>query len=166
MVSQIRSRLRDMNKLEQRHKFSPRAILARDHGSPGCSYTISPIFSSFSVSLCVGAPYSVGGRLFYYRLAGSSSFWFMFCNHDHFDMLWSSHHTPAYPVKIDAVCDMKTTTESQTKNTTIMTSHPIILHRGLYFSAYTSPTLAIDSMADSPNIVRWYGVSGLAGYAR
>ena len=63
MVSQIRSRLRDMNKLEQRHKFSPRAILARDHGSPGRSYTISPIFSSFSVSLCVGAPYYCGGSV-------------------------------------------------------------------------------------------------------
>ena len=49
---------------------------------------------------------------------------------------------------------------------TIMTSRPIILHRRLYFSAYTPPTLAIDGMTDSPDIVRRYGVGGLSGYAR
>ena len=43
-------------------------ILARDHGSLGLSVwsidaTISPIFSSFSVSLCVGAPYFCGGSV-------------------------------------------------------------------------------------------------------
>ena len=52
------------------------------------------------------------------------------------------------------------------KKTTIMTSRPTILHRRLYFSAYTPPPLAIDGMADSPIIVRRYGVGGLAGYAR
>ena len=52
------------------------------------------------------------------------------------------------------------------KTTTIMTSRPTILHRRLYFSAYTPPPLAIDGMADSPIIVRRYGVGGLAGYAR
>ena len=46
-----------------------------------------------------------------------------------------------------------------------MTSRPTILHRRLYFSAYTPPPLAIDGMADSPIIVRRYGVGGLAGYA-
>ena len=45
-------------------------------------------------------------------------------------------------------------------------SRPIILHRGLYFSAYTPPTLAINGMTDSPDIVRRYGVGGLAGCAR
>ena len=52
------------------------------------------------------------------------------------------------------------------KNTTIMTSRPTILHRRLYFSAYTPPPLAIDGMTDSPDIVRRYGVGGLSGYAR
>ena len=56
--------------------------------------------------------------------------------------------------------------KTTTKNTTIMTSRPIILHRRLYFSAYTPPTLAIDGMTDSPDIVRRYGVGGLSGYAR
>ena len=41
---------------------------------------------------------------------------------------------------------------SYKKNTTIMTSRPIILHQRLYFSAYTPPTLAINGMADSPEI--------------
>jgi len=41
-----------------------------------------------------------------------------------------------------------------------------ILHRRLYFSAYTPPPLAIDGMTDSPDIVRRYGVGGLSGYAR
>ena len=61
---------------------------------------------------------------------------------------------------------LKTKPKTTTKNTTIMTSRPIILRRRLYFSAYTPPTLAIDGMADSPDIVRRYGVSGLAGCAR
>ena len=52
------------------------------------------------------------------------------------------------------------------KKTTIMTSRPTILHRRLYFSAYTPPPLAIDGTTDRPIIVRRYGVGGLAGYAR
>ena len=47
-----------------------------------------------------------------------------------------------------------------------MTTRPTILHRRLYFSAYTPPPLAIDGMTDSPDIVRRYGVGGLSGYAR
>ena len=102
-------------------------ILARDHGSLGLSVwsidaTISPIcFSSFSVSLCVGAPYFCfwGVRLFYYRPAGSSSFWYiktsssfwyMFCNHDHSSCGRLTTHQPTRSrlmMMLSAVCDMR-----------------------------------------------------------
>ena len=60
---------------------------------------------------------------------------------------------------------LKNKTENHHKKTTIMASRPTILHRRLYFSAYTPPPLAINGMMDSPIIVRRYGVGGLAGYA-
>ena len=48
----------------------------------------------------------MGVRLFSYRPAGFIRLWNMICNHLPFDM-WLSHHTPAYPVQIGAVCDMR-----------------------------------------------------------
>ena len=45
--------------------------------------------------------------------------------------------------------------KTTTKDTTIMMSRPTILHRRLYFSAYTPLPLplAVDGMTDSPDIV-------------
>ena len=85
-------------------------ILARDHGSLGRSVwsidaTISPIFSSFSVSLCRrplllrGFGYSITDRLVH--LPFGTCFATMTIRH----VVVSPH--PAYPVQIDAVCDMR-----------------------------------------------------------
>ena len=94
-------------------------ILARDHGSLGLSVwsidaTISPIFSSFSVSLCVGAPHYCGGSVILLPTG-----WFIFflvhvLQPWPFDM-WPSHHTPAYPVQIDAVCGMRVYIQQYTR---------------------------------------------------